>query len=433
MTPFLTMLLEGSTSAISHAIAGMSLSPLRFSKKKSLCLWSVYALAFVIIGFFITPNIKGSPFLSSAWFFLLYLVHITLYFLFTQGNFFRRLFMYVCYSAFFSATCGINEYFRAFIFSADSIYNHLICACFLSVMLYLLLCHFKPLVDKSAPYLKHEWIFLTLLMFLFFCLIVTFFIFPNSMDSFSFPQASIFLLVIIVLLSTFHIFFICLRNMILASRVKQSELQLELISAQVEAQKKIIAESRRMKHDIRHHNRTLFSLAQTGAHDSLLNYLKDMDSIYPLETETLWCENDIVNSIFTVYSQKAHKYNINCDLHASINQDIPIQPSDLVAIIGNLFENAIHGAMESEKDTMSIKIRIFPKMKKLVIHVENDCAESLQYDEMPLSQYGIGLHSVTASLKKYQGELSIKAYDGIIKAVALINIPDMPPQKQTAL
>ena len=213
--------------------------------------------------------------------------------------------------------------------------------------------------------------------------------------------------------------------MILASRTKQSELQLELISAQIETQKKIIAESRRMKHDIRHHNRTLFSLAQAGANDSLLNYLKDMDYIYPLETETLWYENDIVNSIFTVYSQKAHKYNINCDLRASIKQNSPIQPSDLVAIIGNLFENAIHGAVESKKDTKNIRIRVFLKMGKLVIHVENNCPETMQYDEMPISQYGIGLHSITASLKKYQGELSLKACNGTFKAIALLNIPDI--------
>lgn len=424
MTPFLTMLFEGSISAVSHAIAGMNLSPLRFSKKKSLCIWTIYVLLFVIVGFFIMPIIKGNLLQSSAWFFLLYVIHIILYFFTTQGNFFKRLFMYISYSAFFSAACGINEYFRTFIFSADSLYNHLFCASFLTVMFYLLLFRIKPLVEKSAPYLKHEWIFLTLLMFLFFCLIVAFYLFPNSINSFTLPQASIFLLVIIVLLSTFQIIFICLRNIILASHVKQSNLQLELISAQVEAQKKIITESRRMKHDQRHHNRTIMTLAQTGATESLIKYLKDIDSVYPPETETLWCENDIVNSIFTIYSQKATKQNITCDLRASINQELPVFPSDLVAILANLFENAIHGALLSEKENRSIKIRLFPKHKKLVIHVENDCLESIHYDEMPVSQYGIGLYSVSTSLKKYQGELSLKASNGTFKAIALLNISD---------
>lgn len=424
MTPFLTMLLEGSVSALSHAVAGMNLSPLRFSKKISLCIWTTYFLFFVITGFFIVPGVKGHPVLAPIWFAVLYLVHITLYFFTTQGDFSRRLFMYVSYSAFFSAACGINEYFRTFIFFTDSIYNHLICIGFLSLMLYLLLFRFKPLVEKSAPYLKREWGFLTLLMFLFFCLIITFFIFPNSISSFTFSQASVFLLVIILLLSTFQIIFICLRNMILASRAKQSDLQLELISAQVEAQKKIIAESRRMKHDLRHHNLTLLHLAENGAMESLLNYLKDMNFGYLSESEQLWCENDIVNSLFTVYSKKAQEYHIHCDLLASIPQDIPIYPSDLVAIIGNLFENAIHGAQASGKENTNIKIRIFPKLQKLVIHVENTCLETMQYDEMPISQYGIGLHSITTSLEKYQGELSLKAANGTFKAIALLNIPD---------
>ena len=312
-----------------------------------------------------------------------------------------------------------------FIFLTDSIFNHLICASFLAVMLYLLLFRFKPLVEKSAPYLKHEWIFLTFLMFLFFCLVISFFVIPNSMNSFTFPQASIFLLVIIILLSTFHIIFICLGNIILASHAKQSALQLELITAQMEAQKKIITESRRMKHDLRHHSQTLLTLVQTGAAESLIHYLKDIDSVCPSEIETLWCENDIVNSIFTIYSQKALQQNINCDLRASICQDFPVLPSDLVAIIGNLFENAIHGAQLSEKETKHIKIRVSPKQKKLVIHVENDCLDTIQYDEMPTSQYGIGLYSVTTSLKKYQGELSLYANNGTFKATALLNIPDM--------
>lgn len=420
MTPFLTILIEGGISAISHTIAGMQLSPLRFSKKKSICLWTIYILLFVISGFYIIPVVKESPLLPPIWFSFLYLGHIILYFFTTQGNFSRRLFMYVSYSVFFSATCGINEYFRTFIFSGDTIYNHLISIVFLAAMFYLLLFRFKPIVEQSAPYLKQEWIFLTLLMFLFFCLIVTYFIFPNTMDSFSFPQATTFLLVIIVLLSTLHIVFICLRNIILASHAKQSNLQLELISAQVEVQKKHITESRRMIHDVRHHNRMILTLAQSGSTESLINYLTEIDSIYSPETEMLWCENDIVNSIFTIYSQKALKENISCDLRASVDQDISVLSSDLVAIIGNLFENAIHGAMSSKKK--NVKIRIFTKQNKLVFHVENDCMESIQYDEMPTSQYGVGLYSVITSLERYQGELSLKACNGTFKAIALLNI-----------
>lgn len=93
MTPFMTMLLEGSISAISHAIAGMHLSPLRFSKKKTICLWTIYVLLFVTNGFHIVPLVKENPMLSSTWFFFLYLIHILLYFFTTQTLLYKWIFL----------------------------------------------------------------------------------------------------------------------------------------------------------------------------------------------------------------------------------------------------------------------------------------------------------------------------------------------------
>lgn len=341
----------------------------------------------------------------------------------SAGSLKQRCFMLISYADFFCTACAVNEYLKTFIFEENAILAPVFLLLLLLIVHYLLLKHFKPAINSTAQTNDQEWRFLTLLMLLFLCMIISFFLYPNQISSFTKTQATTLLFIILTLLATLGAIFICLRNIVAADHAKQTALQLELLTVQIEAQRQTIAEAKRVRHDIRHHNLTLLNLAKKGGVKPLISYLECITEQTQAEPEISWCENDVLDSIFTVYSRKASEQHISCDILAEAEQHLPIQPPDLVAIVANLFENAIHGAADSKKESPSITIRIFHKAEKLVIRIDNDCKEELQYeDEMPAENYGIGLSNVLASIKHYDGELSLTARDGIFKAMVLLNL-----------
>ena len=102
-----------------------------------------------------------------------------------------------------------------------------------------------------------------------------------------------------------------------------------------------------------------------------------------------------------------------------------MSPADLVAIVANLFENAIHGAMASGEAKPCNKLRIYPKSFKLVIRIENTCKRRLNYPAgFPVEKYGVGISSVQQAVRAYDGELSLVAENGVFTSLVLLNCSD---------
>ena len=166
----------------------------------------------------------------------------------------------------------------------------------------------------------------------------------------------------------------------------------------------------------------MLRLAEKGGIKPVVDYLYSMEENISEGMVETWCRNDILNSIFAVYSQKAVQQGIKCEILADVEKEITVKPSDFVAIVANLFENAIHGAALSGKDTPYVSVKVFHKSEKLVVRIENDCLEDMNFDEMPVEQYGIGLLSVFDTIKEYEGEMFLTAKEGSFKAIVLLNL-----------
>jgi len=88
-----------------------------------------------------------------------------------------------------------------------------------------------------------------------------------------------------------------------------------------------------------------------------------------------------------------------------------LAPIDITTIFGNLLDNAIEAAekLEGEK-YISIKIGSYHKM--IAASIENNCGEVKWKNGFPVSAKGkgggIGLLNVQSSIKKYDGDLTLK-------------------------
>ena len=135
--------------------------------------------------------------------------------------------------------------------------------------------------------------------------------------------------------------------------------------------------------------------------------------------EMSYCENETLNNILTIYLRRAKAEGVAVDVLAQARREIPVSQSDLVAIVANILENAIHGCEQSKADEPFIKLRIHEKADKLVIRCENSCKRNLQFTEQ---LRGIGVSSIEAAAAHYSGMCDFNANDGIFSCGILLNL-----------
>ncbi len=202
-----------------------------------------------------------------------------------------------------------------------------------------------------------------------------------------------------------------------------------LLERQMEILDESVASSRRICHDIRHHNTVIAEFAQRGQYTELLQYLKEYEKITNIGVNKFICANTAVNNILSAYTRKAEKENINVTMDVELERKFPVPNIDLVTILSNAYENAIYGYMEVlkyEEKECFINIFIKRKRNKLVICCSNTCrAETEIMHGQPKPEFtgGIGVSSIVKTAEKYGGEYDFKNNNGIFVFRLIMNIP----------
>ncbi|MDD3335494.1 MAG: GHKL domain-containing protein [Eubacteriales bacterium] len=415
-------LIDTALTFSSHAIAATHLAPLKHGKKWDYLFWIVWAALFTAFSTFAPSLRSGSPALSIAAFTLACLAHVALYFFTTTGSVGERFFLLLSYAAFFTACCAVAQLLQVFFLPENDWLYLLAYGTVLSAMLWIFLGQFLPVFRESARYVGQTWRILSLLMVLFTLALMTWFVFPSHITDFTFAQTTGLLILVLVMFTTYAVIFICIRNIAVAECAKQTEMRLELLITQVQAQAQATDEARRARHDLRHHNQTLLHLAEQNNTEEIVRYLRGVTALEKTAAMT-WCENDTLNSILSVYAGKAAAAGVKTDILAQAESELPICPAELVTIVANLLENAVHGAAASAAAEPFVRLRVYPKADKLVVRVENTCKNKLNYPEgFPAEKYSVGLLSVQQAVTAHDGELFLTAQNGIFTVLVLLNL-----------
>jgi len=176
--------------------------------------------------------------------------------------------------------------------------------------------------------------------------------------------------------------------------------------------------ARRVRHDMRHHVGTLRELLKDGQSAAALHYLDNTFShellLPPLNAR--WCENALVNAILTMSSGRAKARGLEFVAEARVPQLLKVGESDLVALLGNLLENAVNGAAGG-----TIRATVVDGGGTLRIGVSNRVPDGVALvDGLPCARPGVGILSVRAVVGKYHGLFDYELTDGILTARVMI-------------
>ena len=200
---------------------------------------------------------------------------------------------------------------------------------------------------------------------------------------------------------------------------RETEQQNKLLLLQIEKENLQMEADRLARHDRRHHNLVLLGFASNNDIDSVKAYLKnlveaDAEQIAEISPYT----NSTIDTVLSVYEKKARAAGIQVNISVRAGREIPVSPQDLVIVIANLFENAVHATQKLKTKTKVIDIDIREKGRQLLVKVENPCKANLQFDE---SDYGIGINSVITATEKYEGMYNFTVENGRFSSKVCLN------------
>jgi len=385
---------------LSHIGASLFMSKPRFGKAAIAAIWLLYGVLMIFL-----PS--STPTLN---FFLTLVVHLILFFATTTGGAQEKGFLFLSYASiytFFSIAFTIvnarlqNEWLKTVL--------AILLMTLMQILLYRLLL---PSFRRIAPYLHAGWGKFYAVVLGFFALIVVQVTFPLA-SPMTDKEIIIFLLTTLTFLITYITVFSSMKNMVELAREKRKQIHAELLLSQVQSQAKEAELVRQSRHDMRHHYQQLLAYAESGETDKLMDYLRRQTERIDSITSGRFCENETVNNILRVYSQKAHESGVHMEVRAAAKRDLSAAAPDLVAIIANVLENALHGAQKSGSAAPFIRVNIRHKAQRFVIRCENACAPGMDFDEMPGEMRGVGIQSITSTADQYGGDCLFSAKDGV--------------------
>ena len=139
---------------------------------------------------------------------------------------------------------------------------------------------------------------------------------------------------------------------------------------------------------MRHHINMIAAYAKTGDNAAILSYIGEYESEISEAAVKQYSVNRTVNSILSAYAGKAEENGIVFSVKCNVTRELGVRGIDLIALLGNLLENALHGCQESGKENKSIEIHIRLQNKILIILCNNTC-ESTELS-IELSESGRG-------------------------------------------
>ena len=185
--------------------------------------------------------------------------------------------------------------------------------------------------------------------------------------------------------------------------------------------------TRQLRHDFRQHLHVIAGLNEAKEYDKLTAYLAEYEGRLAAP-HTMLCANAALDAIAGHYQRIAESQNTRVFWRFDLPERLPIEEVDLCMMLGNLMENALRAVCALPVEAREVKvISSMISDAMLGLSVENGYVGDVLFDRngLPTSHkkgHGIGLASVAATVKRYNGTLSVTAKDGVFGVNILLSL-----------
>jgi len=231
---------------------------------------------------------------------------------------------------------------------------------------------------------------------------------------------------------------VALHSLSISIRAAEAETELEsanrILASQKEQYQKLsdsIAQTRQARHDLRHHLNAIAGMVQADDKESLQQYLAQYGQTLPNSEDAFYTGNYTADMIVGHYLSAAKQNGIRVDFSLHIPEDCFVRDTDLCVLMGNCLENAIEACRKLPEEKRCLRVESAVKNKYLAITIANsyDGNTSMQgstylSDKRGRLNVGIGLESVEAVVRNYNGEMKIQEEDGVYTVYIMLKMLD---------
>lgn len=224
--------------------------------------------------------------------------------------------------------------------------------------------------------------------------------------------------------------FIMQELMLKDEKLRFSELRVESKQNQLQAFKdmqSLYERQGRKLHDYKKQLSTVQELLKNGDVKTAIDYIGELTKSISVEASELNVGHPVINAVLNQQYRVAKSKNIGMTFAISDLHEITINDDDIVVILGNLLENAVHECeklVASGRD-VSVSVKFIVKDGHIILTVRNPVLNKVEILENKVlipSQdgHGIGLSNVEIVVEKYGGTFVISCDEKEFTAVAVI-------------
>lgn len=203
---------------------------------------------------------------------------------------------------------------------------------------------------------------------------------------------------------------------------RQLEANEKFLRAQMAGYEKMAEQTRRVRHDIRHHCMVLAEYARAHDCEGILDYLRMQDVTAWENLDPALTANRAADTVLTAYRTRCIEQGIEFRADVALGQTPQITDYDLVTVLANILENALNGCLAAGGERW-LDIRIHQKDGKIVIVCKNPCVRNIIFrDGIPQNPHGdsVGAGSISATAARYGGAADFSAEGGVFTCRAVL-------------
>ena len=211
-------------------------------------------------------------------------------------------------------------------------------------------------------------------------------------------------------------------QMLAAQQSKAYINQLDIVYQSQEQQ-------RYLRHDMKNHLQRMAALLEQNDLPGLRDYIRSSGDSIANPREFVHSGNRDIDSLLNYKLGLAKEDGAEITAEVAIPDGLQIDSFDIVSVLGNLLDNALEALRKAERKVLEIRIRYDKQV--LFISLRNTCGTAPDFDgTQPVrsrddASYdragrGIGLRSVTHTLRKYNGNIRYSYEKPFFSATAMM-------------
>ena len=185
-------------------------------------------------------------------------------------------------------------------------------------------------------------------------------------------------------------------------------------------------ETKKFRHDLRHHMQMLSNMAKNHQYEEFDQYMDTIEIKIDKFGKVITVQNEIVDAIINQYYAKAEQNGIKMEVKGRLPKVCAVDAYDLCTIFSNVLSNALEAAIETEEKLITVDCRYTDDNISIV--VSNSFKNVGQFGDghirtrkEDVDYHGYGLENIKESIDKYNGILYIENDDSIFTLKIVFN------------